>query len=74
MDRAAVQTAVRTTLAALRRVAARTRSQADDLLIQILSADEGRSVDAVERLLADSHQPPTEEQIAAALHDVGIKV
>ena len=74
MDRAAVQTAVRTTLAALRRVAGRTRSQADDLLIQILSANEGRIVEAVEKLLADPQQPPTDEQIAAALKDVGIKV
>jgi hypothetical protein len=74
MDRAAVETAVRTTLAALRRVAGRTRSPADDMMIQILGANEDRIVRAVERLLADPHQPPTDEQIAAALKDVGISV
>lgn len=74
MDRAVVETAVRTTLAVLCRVAARTRSQADDLMTQILCANEAKIVEAVERLLADSGQPPTDEQIVAALRDVGINV
>jgi hypothetical protein len=74
MGREAVQTAVRTTLAVLVRVAGRTRSQADDLMTQILCANEGRIVAAVERLLADPQQPPTDEQITAALRDVGINV
>ena len=74
MDRAAIQTAVRTTLAVLCRVAARTRSQADDLMTQVLCANEAKIVEAVERLLAAQQQqtPPTDEQIAAALKAVGI--
>jgi hypothetical protein len=72
MDRAVIETAVRTTLATLSRIAGRTRSQADDVMTQILCSNEGRIVEAVERLLAAPDQPPTDEQIAAALRDVGI--
>jgi hypothetical protein len=75
MDRESVQTVVRATLTLTARIAKRTRSQADDLLISILQANEERLVDAVAALLLNSAgQPPTEDQVVQALKSVGIEV
>jgi len=65
--------AVRATLALLTRVAEKTRSPVDDLLMQILARNEAKLATAV-RELAKDPTPPTPERIAAALTAVGIKV
>lgn len=74
MDRREAQLAVRTTLAVLVRLARKTRTAADDLMVTILQANEERIVDAVVQLSAVAGGPPTDEQITAALQSVGIKV
>jgi hypothetical protein len=66
--------AVRTTLAVLARLARRTRTPADDLLAQMLRANEDRIVAAVTDLLAQPGQPPSDDDISAALKRVGIDV
>ena len=73
MDPNAARTAVRTTLAVLGRLARRTRTPADDLLAQMLRANEDRLVEAVADLLAQVDQPPGDDDIAAALKRVGIE-
>jgi hypothetical protein len=73
MDRTAVRTAVRTTLAVMARIARRTRTPTDDVLIQMLKANEDRLVEAVTDALAQANQPPSDDDIAAALDRVGIK-
>jgi hypothetical protein len=66
--------AVRTTVAVLARLARRTRTPADDLLAQMLRANEDRIVAAVTDLLAQPGQPPSDDDIATALKRVGIDV
>ena len=66
------QTAVRTTIAVMAQLAGRTRTAADDLLVQILKSNETRLTTAVIDLLKDP-TPPTTERISAALAAVGIK-
>ena len=73
MDPNAARAAVRTTLAVLARLARRTRTPADDLLAQMLRANEDRLVEAVADLLAQAGQPPGDDDIAAALKRVGIE-
>jgi hypothetical protein len=68
------RTAVRATLAVMARLAERTRTSADDLLVQLLRANEAKLTAAVLDLAKDPVQPPTPERIAAALAAVGIKV
>ncbi len=74
MDRESVRTVVRVTLMALDPIVKRTRTQADDLMASILQANQERIVDAVVLILQQSDQPPTQEQVLAALQSVGIKV
>jgi hypothetical protein len=74
MNQDVAHTAVRATLAVLERLAKRTRTPADDLLFQMLRANEGRLVDAVASLIAEPDQPPTDDRVAAALQHVGIRV
>jgi len=68
-----VRTAVRATLAVLTQLAQRTRTPADDLLLQLLRQNEARLTAAVADLLRDPAQPPTAERVAAALAVVGIR-
>ncbi|MBO0698243.1 MAG: hypothetical protein J2P46_07610 [Zavarzinella sp.] len=68
-----VRTAVRATLAVLTQLAQRTRTPADDLLVQLLRQNEGRLVTAIADLLRDPAQPPTAERVTAALAAVGIR-
>lgn len=65
--------AVRTTFAVLTRLAATTRTQADDLLLQMLQANETKLTRAVQELANDPVQPPPAERITAALAHVGIR-
>ena len=74
MDPNAARAAVRTTLAVMARLSRRTRTPADDLLAQMLRANEDRLVTAVADLLAQSQQPPSDDDVAAALKRVGIDV
>ena len=74
MDRDEIRTAVRVTLAVLTRIARKTRTPADDLMVGILQANEERIVDAVVRLTTRPGDSPTEEQIAEALKSVGIQM
>jgi hypothetical protein len=67
------RTVVRTTLAVMARLAERTRTPADDLLVQILRSNEAKLAEAVMDLVKDP-APPTAERIAAALAAVGIRV
>jgi len=66
--------AVRATLAVMSRLAERTRTSTDDILIQLLKANEPKLTEAVAELLKDKNQPPSNERIAAALAAVGIRV
>jgi hypothetical protein len=68
-----VRTAVRATLAVLAQLAQRTRTSADDLLIQLLKSNEAGLTTAVADLLKDPVQPPTAERVSAALAAVGIR-
>jgi hypothetical protein len=74
MDQTAVRTAVRATFAVMARIARRTRTPADDLLTQMLRANEDRLVEAVADLVAQQGQPPSDDDVAAALDRVGITV
>jgi len=75
MDRDSLKTVVRATLMLMTRIAKRTRTQADDLLVSILQANEQRLVDALVVLLSDSGGGvPTEQQVVQALESVGIQV
>ena len=65
--------AVRATLAVMARLAERTRTAADDILIQLLKANEPKLTEAVADLLKDKVQPPSNERVAAALAAVGIR-
>jgi hypothetical protein len=73
MERESVQAVVRTTLVLMTRLAQRTRTQADDLMVSILRANEDRLVDAVVTLMESADRPPTDEQVAEALARVGIQ-
>jgi hypothetical protein len=68
-----VRTAVRTTIAVLARLAEKTRTGADDLLVGLLRTNEARLTTAVASLLKDPVQPPAPERVTAALAAVGIK-
>jgi hypothetical protein len=72
MDLKAAQAAVRATLMVMERLARRTRSPADDLVSQMLRANEARLVDAVATLLTAADSPPTDDQVTEALRRVGI--
>jgi hypothetical protein len=74
VEREDARAAVEATLAVVEAVAARTRSQADDLLVAMLRANRDRLAEAVLALLEDSARPPTAERVAAALATVGITV
>ena len=74
MEREEVRKVVRTTLAVLARIAKRTQTQADDLLVGMLKAKEDRLVDAIMTLLADPNSTLTDDIIAKALEQVGIRV
>lgn len=74
MDREAVRGVVRATLAVLERLTRRTRTPADDLMAQILRANEERLVDAVLALSADPTRSPSDEEVAEVLKRVGISV
>jgi hypothetical protein len=67
------RTTVRATLAVMTRLAEKTRTSADDVLIQILRANESRLAAAVLELTTDP-TPPTPERVAAALAAAGIRV
>ena len=74
MSQEEVKTVVGVTLAVMGRIAQRTRTKADDLMVAILSANQDRLTQAVHSLLAQPQQPPTDEQVALALAAVGIRV
>jgi hypothetical protein len=74
MNRAAIRTVVRTTTAVMDRLAQSTQLPADDLMVQLLRANEERIVTVVAALLAMPKQKkPTDEDIVAALKEVGIE-
>jgi hypothetical protein len=68
-----VRTTVRATLAVMTRLAEKTRTSADDMLIQILRSNEARLTAAVLDLAKDP-TPPAPERVAAALAAAGIRV
>ena len=55
------------------RLAEKTRTSADDVLLQILRSNEAK-LDTAVRDLAGDPNPPTAERVAAALAAVGIHV
>jgi hypothetical protein len=65
--------AVRATLAVLTRLAEKTRTSADDMLVQILRSNESRLTTAVFDLSKDPTRP-SPERVATALAAVGIHV
>jgi hypothetical protein len=68
-----VRTAVRATIAVMARLAEKTRTGTDDLLVQLLRSNEARLTTAVGSLVKDPTQPPTPERVTAALAAVGIR-
>jgi len=68
-----VRAAVRATLAVVARLAETTRSTADDLLMQIVRSNEAKVAAVVAELVKDPAQPPSREQLSAALAAVGIR-
>lgn len=74
MEKEELTSAIRATLAVLAALAKKTRTQADDLLVTILRANETRLIEAVRVLMNDPNQPPSDEQVSAALATVGIRV
>ena len=67
------RTTVRATLAVMTRLAEKTRTSADAVLIQILRSNEARLTAAVLELSKDP-TPPTPERVTAALASAGIRV
>jgi hypothetical protein len=65
--------AVRATLAVMTRLAEKTRTAADDLLLSILRSNEAKLAAAVLDLTHDL-TPPSPDRVAAALAAVGIRV
>ena len=74
MTEAEARTAVRATLAVLSRIADRTRTPADNLMVQILRTSEAKLAAAILELTNDPNQPPTPERVTAALNAAGITV
>lgn len=74
MTEAEAHTAIKVTLAVMSRIADRTRTPADNLMIQILQTSEAKLAAAVRDLANDPNQPPTAERVTAALNAVGITV
>jgi hypothetical protein len=74
MDREQVKKVVHATLALFSRIAKRTRTQADDLLMALLQAKEEQLINAVMVILAETNETPTDEQVVRALEQVGIRV
>lgn len=74
MSQDEVKQVLKTTLAIMAALAAKTRTQADDLIVAILRANQEKLARAVHELLQDEHQPPSAERIAAVLGAVGIHV
>jgi hypothetical protein len=68
-----VRTAVRATIAVMARLAEKTRTGTDDLMVQLLRTTEARLTTAIANLLKDPVQPPTPERVSAALAAVGIR-
>lgn len=65
--------AVRATLAVMSRLAEKTRTAADDLLLQVLRSNESKLTGVVFDLARDP-TPPTRDRVAAALAAAGIHV
>lgn len=74
MTEAEARTAIQATLAVMSRIADRTRTPADNLMVQILRTSEAKLAAAVRDLASDPIQPPTPERVAAALSAAGIQV
>jgi hypothetical protein len=69
-----VAIAVRATLVAMGRIARKTRTPVDDMMVSILQANERRLVDAVRKLTASPGDDPSDEEITEAFKSVGIQV
>jgi hypothetical protein len=69
-----IKTVVQVMLIALSRIAARTRTPTDDLMVSILKSNEARLVEAATKALETKAQPPTEEQVVEALRGVGMQL
>ena len=67
------RTAVRATLAVMTRLAEKTRTAADDILLQIVRSNEAKLTTAV-LALANDPAPLSPERVGAALAAVGIRV
>ena len=72
MDSTEIRAIVRTTLAVIEQITTRTRTPADDALIRILKGNLEKLATAVESLAREPIQPPTPEQVKAALEAVGV--
>jgi hypothetical protein len=73
MTESEARAAVRATLAVMARLAEKTRTAADDVLLQILRSNEAKLTAAVLELTKEA-TPPTPERVSAALAAVGIHV
>lgn len=65
---------LRATLAVMARLADQTRTQADNLIVSILKANEKKLADVILTLVQDPEQPPSAEKVRTALAAAGIRV
>ncbi len=74
MSKEEVTLVLRATLEVMARLVDQTRTQADNLIVSILKANDKKLADAIFTLIQDPQQPPTPDRVAAALAHVGIRV
>jgi hypothetical protein len=74
MNRDEVRVVLRTVLTVMGRIARKTSTPTDDFMVAVLNTNEEKLLDAVLELLGQAKQPPSEEMVAAALLNAGIKV
>jgi hypothetical protein len=75
MNHDQVKCVVQIVLAIMAKVARKTSTPADDLMVSVLESNQDRIADVALRLVPkEGCQLPTDAQIATALHAAGIKV
>jgi hypothetical protein len=69
-----IKTVLAAMLAVMGKIAEKTRTPADDMMVAILKANEEKLTTALVSLLSDPAQPPSGERVTEALNTVGIRV
>ncbi len=74
MERREIECVVEAVMIALERITQKTRTPTDDLMVAFLRSSQKRFVEAIASLPLNAEQGPSEDEIVAALKNVGIKV